>query len=65
MNKKFARLSAAASVTLLGAVGSAQAAVPTEVSTALTDMKADGVTVALGFLVAVIAVKAIHMMRRG
>ena len=54
----------------LGALGvsilplSAFAAVPADVTTAITDMKADSLTVAVGFLVAVISLRAIHLMRR-
>ena len=48
-----------------GAVAQVQAAVPTEVTTAMTDMKADGITVATGFLVAAIAISAFLLMRRG
>jgi ActR/RegA family two-component response regulator len=47
------------------AAGSAMAAVPTEVSTALTDMKADALTVAGFVLVAIIAVSAIKFIRKG
>lgn len=44
---------------------SAFAAVPTEVTTALGDMKTDGLTVAAAFLVAVIAIAAFKLMRQG
>jgi hypothetical protein len=47
------------------ALGNVYAAVPTEVTTAITDMKADAVTVATGFLVAAIVVTAFLFMRRG
>ncbi len=50
---------------LLMAVSSVYAAVPTEVSTAITDMKADALTVASAFLVALIAVIAFLFMRKG
>lgn len=40
------------------------AAVPAGVTTAIADLQADAVTVAVAFLVAIIAVKAVHMMRR-
>lgn len=52
-------------VPLFGLIGSAQAAVPAEVTTAITDMKADALTVAAGFLVAFIAVTAFLYMRKG
>jgi len=45
-------------------VGSAYAAVPTEVSTALTDAKADSLTVAGLALVIIIAIAAFKFMRR-
>lgn len=45
--------------------GQAMAAVPTEVTTAMGDMKADGITVATAFLVATIAVTAFLFMKRG
>jgi hypothetical protein len=41
------------------------AAVPADVTTAMTDMKADAIVVATAFLVAIIAVKAFKLMRRG
>ena len=44
---------------------SAFAAVPTEVTTALGDMKADALTVAGIVLVAIIAVAAIKFIRKG
>lgn len=52
-------------VSSAAGVGSAMAAVPTEVSTALTDMKADALTVAGIVLVAIIAVAAIKFIRKG
>ncbi|MBN8504872.1 MAG: hypothetical protein J0L58_10355 [Burkholderiales bacterium] len=62
MNKRF-RYSLA-TVATLGA-GSAMAAVPADVTTALADMKADGLTVAVAVLVAVIAIAAIKFIRKG
>ena len=60
MFKKFA------AVSTLGALAvSAQAAVPAEVTSALADMKADGLTVAGLVLVAVIAIAAIKFIRKG
>lgn len=61
MNKLFA-LSLAGLSTL---AGSAMAAVPADVSTAIADMKADGLTVATAVLVAVIAVAAVKFIRKG
>ena len=43
----------------------AHAAVPTQVSTALGDMQADGVSVATLVLVALVAVVAFKFMRKG
>lgn len=55
-----------ASVALLtGSVTSAMAAVPAEVTTALTDAKTDAVVVAGLFLVAIIAIAAFKLMQRG
>lgn len=63
MNKMFARVGAGAALAVVSA-GSAFAAVPTEVTTALSDMKADGLTVAGAILVALIAIAAIKYLRR-
>lgn len=49
---------------LFAAAGSAFAEVPAEVTTALADMKADGLIVAGAVLVAVIAVAAFKFIRR-
>ena len=61
-NALFVRL-AIVQAAALAAVGSAQAAVPAEVTTSISTMKDDGVTVATAFLVAVIAVAAIKFLR--
>lgn len=62
MNKiRFALVPAA----LFAAAGSAFAEVPAEVTTALADMKADGLVVAGAVLVAIIAIAAIKFIRRG
>lgn len=53
----------AAPLTL--AAGNAMAEVPTEVSTALAAAKTDGVTVASAVLVAIVAIFAFKLMRRG
>ena len=65
MNKRFRSIKAAAGAALLSGVAAVHAAVPADVTTAITDMKADGVTVATGFLVATIVVSAFLFMRRG
>jgi len=46
-------------------VASAFAAVPTEVTTALGDAKTDGLIIAGAVLVAIIALYAFKLMRRG
>ena len=46
------------------ASGSAFAAVPADVTTAITDMKADGLTVATAVLVAIIAIAAVKFLRK-
>lgn len=43
---------------------SAFAAVPADVTTAIADMKTDSLTVGAAFLVAIIAIKALHLMKR-
>lgn len=45
--------------------GNAMAAVPEAVTTAMADMKADAIVVASAFLVAIIAIAAFKLMRRG
>lgn len=50
---------------LFSIAGSVHAAVPADVTTALTDMKADGLIVAGLVLVAIIAVAAFGFMKRG
>lgn len=47
----------------LAAAGAAHAAVPAEITTAISTMQADGVTVATAFVVAAIAVAAIKFLR--
>lgn len=49
---------------LLASFGSAFAAVPADVTTAITDMKADALVVGTAFVVAVIALKALKLMKR-
>jgi len=60
---KFARVGLVSGASLLAS--QAFASVPAEVTTALADMKADGITVATAVLVAVIALAAIKFIRRG
>jgi len=59
MNKRFAFVGG----FLLVSVGSAMAAVPAGVTTAIADMQADGVTVATAFVIAAIAVAAVKFLR--
>jgi len=54
-----------AALALVSGVSSAFAAVPTEVTTATADMKADGLVVAGAVLVAIIAIAAIKFIRKG
>lgn len=65
MNKRFRFLRVAAPVSLSGLGASAFAAVPADVTTAISDMKADGLTVATAVLVAIIAIAAIKFIRKG
>lgn len=60
---KFARFGLGATLATLAA--SSFAAVPAEVTTAIGDMKTDGLVVATAVLVAVIAVAAIKFIRKG
>lgn len=53
----------AAVVAMGAAVAPAFAAVPDDITTAISTMKADGVTVATAFVVAAIAVAAIKFLR--
>lgn len=56
----------ASGLALVGAgITNAIAAVPVDVTTALSDAKTDGVTVATAVLVAVVAIFAFKLMRRG
>ena len=50
---------------LTAAAGSAMAAVPAEVTTALAEMKTDGLVIAGAVLVAIIAIAAIKFLRKG
>lgn len=61
--KTFNRVTASAAV-LLASAGQAFAAVPLEVTAALDDAKADGVTVAGVVLVVIIAIAAFKFIRK-
>ena len=50
---------------VMGAAGSAIAAVPADVTTALTDLKADALVVATAVLVAIVAIYAFKFIRKG
>ncbi len=65
MSKKIAARLALVPAAAFAAVGSAHAEIPTEVTTALSAMKADALTVAGLVLVAIIAVAAFKFMRKG
>lgn len=54
---------AAAGTGALMLASQARAAVPQEVTTVMSDMKTDGGTIAIGFLVAIIAIAAIKYLR--
>lgn len=63
MQKAFFVRLAVISVATLGGAGSAMAAVPAEITSAISTMQTDGVTVATAFVVAAIAVAAIKFLR--
>jgi hypothetical protein len=65
MKKSLALRLAAVSAFVLASAGSAMAAVPAEVTTAIGDMKADGLVVAGAVLVAIIAIAAVKFIRKG
>ena len=65
INTQTRRFAAVAATGALAVAHQAHAAVPTEVTTALGDMKADALTVAGLVLVAIIAVVAFKFMRKG
>lgn len=67
MIKRFnlARAAIVGSALVGGVVAPVLAAVPTEVTTAVGDMKADALTVAGLVLVAIIAVMAVKFIRKG
>jgi Inovirus Coat protein B len=60
----FKRVASAGSLALFS-LGQAYAAVPTDVTGALDDMKADGLIVAGAVLVAIIAIAAVKFIRKG
>lgn len=62
--RKYGSRIAVAGAALVGSAGSAIAAVPAEVTTALGDMKTDALIVGGAFLVCIIALAALKMMRR-
>ena len=61
MKKQFRTILGAGA--LLSLVGAAHAEVPAAITTAISTMSADGVTVATAFVVATIAVAAIKFLR--
>jgi hypothetical protein len=62
---KLSKKIAAGTAVATASVGSAFAAVPVSVTTALEDAKTDAVAVAGLFLIAVIAIAAFKLMQRG
>lgn len=65
MFQKIKTWAVAVPVLAFGAVGSAMAEVPTEVTSALTDLKTDALVVAGAVLTAIIAVYAVKFIRKG
>lgn len=65
MNKRFKLRAAGVAALIAASTGSAMAALSTEVTTAIADMKADGILIAGAFLVACIAMAAVKVLRRG
>lgn len=65
MKRSLALRLAAILAAVAATISPAFAAVPAEVTTALTDMKADGLEIAGVVLVAVIALFAFKFMRKG
>jgi len=65
INLQTRRIAQAAGVGALALATQVHAEVPTTVTSALTDMKADALTVAGLVLVAIIAVVAFKFMRKG
>ena len=63
-SSKFGSRVAVAGGVLFVSAGSALAAVPTDVVTAMADMKTDALTVGAAFLVAIVAIAALKLMRR-
>lgn len=62
--KNFKSKAVAFGTAIYTGIGSAIAAVPADVTTEMTSMKADALTVGGAFLVAVIAIGALKLMRR-
>jgi hypothetical protein len=64
LSKKLKGYVAPIGVSLLAFAGSVHAAVPSDVTQALQDMKDDGVSIATGVLSAIIAIYAFKLVRR-
>lgn len=65
MFKKIAGFVVSVSTGLALTAGNAMAALPVEVTTAISDAKTDGLAVAGGFLAACIVIAALLVARRG
>jgi Inovirus Coat protein B len=65
MKKSLQMRLAAIPAVVMATAGSAMAAVPADVTTALTDLKADALTVATAVLVAIVAIYAFKFIRKG
>lgn len=62
--RKFGSRVAVAAAGLAVAAGSAHAAVPAEITTAMTDLKADVGTIGVAVLLAIVAMFTLKMIRR-
>ncbi|MDD2744266.1 MAG: major capsid protein [Rhodocyclaceae bacterium] len=63
--RKFVQAAKYSALGGLVAAGNAMAELPVEVTTAISDAKTDGLTVAGGFLAAIIVISALLIARRG
>jgi hypothetical protein len=63
--RKYGSKAAVVGTSAMITVSQAMAALPTEVTTAISDAKADGLSVAGGFLAAIIVISALLVARRG
>lgn len=64
LSSSAAAKASAVGTTLTLAAGQVMAAVPADVTAALSDAKTDGAVVATAFVVAVVVIKALGLMKR-